>query len=139
MSWLIVGLGNPGAQYEGNRHNIGFMVIDELSRRAVTSFRTKFNSNHTKIRLGNEDAHLLQPMTYMNRSGTSVGAAATFFKVEAERTIVVHDELDIPAGENDAVHTETFRNWTDRPMTIVSMTLSSVGRRLTKALLSPLF
>lgn len=99
MSWLVVGLGNPGASYRGHRHNIGFLVVDELSRRAAGSFRTKFNGNHAKIRLGLEDAHLLQPMTYMNLSGTSLGAAASFFKVPAEKVIVIHDELDIPAGD----------------------------------------
>ena len=99
MSWLIVGLGNPGPQYEGNRHNIGFLVADELNRRAAGSFRNKFHGNHAKIRIGNEDAHLLEPTTYMNRSGISVGAAASFFKAEPSRTVVIHDELDIPHGE----------------------------------------
>ena len=99
MSWLIVGLGNPGDRYRANRHNIGFLVADELSRRAGADYRSKFHGNHTKIRMADEDAHLLQPSTYMNRSGTSVRAAATFFKVGVERTVVVHDELDIPHGE----------------------------------------
>jgi len=99
VSWLVVGLGNPGTQYQGNRHNIGFMVLDELNRRAAGSFRNKFHGQHAKTRLANQDAHLLEPTTYMNRSGISVGAAAAFFKADVAQTIVVHDELDIPHGD----------------------------------------
>ena len=99
MPWLVTGLGNPGPKYATNRHNIGFMVVDELARRAGVGFRQKFNGQVARARLAGEDALLLQPMTYMNRSGTSVAAAATFFKVAPESTVVVHDELDIPFGD----------------------------------------
>ncbi len=95
MSWLVVGLGNPGPGYSGNRHNIGFMVVDELARIMGERFRQKFKGDHARGRLGNEDLHLLKPMTYMNRSGTSVGAAAAFFKLPPENVVVIHDELDL--------------------------------------------
>lgn len=100
MTWLVVGLGNPGPGYAGHRHNIGFMVVDELARRAGATFRDKFKGRFTKALIaGREDALLIEPMTYMNRSGISVGAAAAFFKIDPERTIVVHDELDLAFGK----------------------------------------
>ncbi len=99
MAWLVVGLGNPGPKYSGHRHNVGFMVVDELARRAGASFRQKFQAQFAKARLGRHDALLLEPMTYMNRSGTSVGSAASFFKVPQDETIVIHDELDLPYGD----------------------------------------
>ncbi len=100
MTWLVVGLGNPGPGYAGHRHNIGFMVVDELARRAGATFQDKFKGRFTKALLrGREDALLIEPMTYMNRSGISVGAAAAFYKLTPERTIVVHDELDLDFGK----------------------------------------
>jgi len=99
MPWLVVGLGNPGDRYAGNRHNAGFMVVDELARRYCETFRTKFQSRTTRIRVADQDIVLLEPMTYMNRSGSSVGEAARFYKVEPAETIVVHDEIDLPFGE----------------------------------------
>ncbi len=99
MTWLVVGLGNPGREYADNRHNIGFMVVDELARRAGTELREKFNGRFAKARFGDEDVILLEPMTFMNRSGISVGAAGAFFKVPQDRTLVVHDELDLPFGQ----------------------------------------
>lgn len=98
MPWLVVGLGNPGPKYSAHRHNIGFMVLDEVARRAGASFREKFKGHFTKAMLGRHDAWLLEPMTFMNRSGVSVGAAGAFFGVPPEQTIVVHDELDLPFG-----------------------------------------
>ena len=98
MTWLAVGLGNPGPQYTNNRHNIGFMVLDELAKRGCETFRDKFNGKLTKARFGPVDAWLLKPMTFMNRSGTSVGSAGSFYNIAPERTVVVHDELDIPFG-----------------------------------------
>ncbi|MCB9729844.1 MAG: aminoacyl-tRNA hydrolase [Deltaproteobacteria bacterium] len=99
MTWLVVGLGNPGREYAGNRHNIGFMVVDELVRRAGCDWREKFNGRFTKARFGDEDVILLEPLTFMNRSGTSVGAAGAFFKVPQDRAVVVHDELDLAFGQ----------------------------------------
>jgi len=96
MSWLIVGLGNPGPKYANNRHNIGFMVVDELARRAGTdTSQKKFHGLYCKARLGREDAILLKPQQYMNRSGTSVGAAGAFYKLDPDKVLVIHDELDI--------------------------------------------
>ncbi|MFT7583255.1 MAG: PTH1 family peptidyl-tRNA hydrolase [Myxococcota bacterium] len=74
------------------------MVVDQLARWTGDGFRDKFKAHHAKGRLGNDDLHLLKPMTYMNVSGPSVGAAASFFKLPMERTIVIHDELDLPFG-----------------------------------------
>lgn len=99
MARLVVGLGNPGQGYARNRHNVGFMVVDELVRRCSGSLRGKFHGQTTKVRIGDEDVLLLQPMTYMNESGVSVAAAASFYKAEVADTIVVHDELDLPFGE----------------------------------------
>ena len=98
MPWLIAGLGNPGPKYSAHRHNIGFMVVNELAQRAGASFREKFKGQFTKSMVGRHDAWLLEPMTFMNRSGVSVGAAGAFFGVEQAQTIVVHDELDLPFG-----------------------------------------
>ena len=99
MPWLVVGLGNPGAKYANTRHNAGFMVVDELARRSCESFRKKFHGQVARCRVGNEDAILLQPMTYMNRSGISVGEAASFYKTPPEQVVVVHDEVDLPFGQ----------------------------------------
>jgi PTH1 family peptidyl-tRNA hydrolase len=97
--WLIVGLGNPGRKYASHRHNVGFMVIDELAQRTATeSFRSKFSGEMARARLGDEDAVLLKPMTYMNASGDSVQPCAAFFKVTPAETLVIHDELDLPFG-----------------------------------------
>jgi PTH1 family peptidyl-tRNA hydrolase len=98
MAWLVVGLGNPGPKYAETRHNIGFMVIDELARHAGVSFKDKFKGHVVRASLGGVDVILLKPMTFMNVSGVSVGACATFYKIPPERTLVVHDELDLSFG-----------------------------------------
>ena len=99
MTWLIAGLGNPGSGYARNRHNIGFMVVDELARRAgIATEQTKFHGTYAKARLGRFDAVVLKPQTFMNRSGISVGAAGSFFKLRPDQVVVIHDELDIPFG-----------------------------------------
>ncbi|KPK54300.1 MAG: hypothetical protein AMJ63_03660 [Myxococcales bacterium SG8_38_1] len=96
---LIAGLGNPGPKYAGNRHNVGFMVVDELRRRwGAPDFRDKFKGEFTKGRLGGDDVVLLKPLTYMNLSGESVQAAMRFFKVPLEQVVCVHDELDLEFG-----------------------------------------
>lgn len=98
--WLVVGLGNPGREYAGHRHNIGFQVIDDLARRTgADSFRTKFSGEIARTELKGEDAWLLKPMTFMNLSGDSVQPCAAFFKVAPERVLVVHDDLDLPFGD----------------------------------------
>jgi peptidyl-tRNA hydrolase, PTH1 family len=98
LDLLVVGLGNPGREYAGNRHNVGAMVVDELARRHGGSWRSKFSGRIAEIRLDGHKVALLKPETYMNESGRSVGAAASFFKVEPEAVLVVHDESDLEAG-----------------------------------------
>jgi len=93
--WLIIGLGNPGAEYAGNRHNAGFMVLDELAARA--SGRFKAHRSRSEV-LETRPAVLAKPLTYMNLSGGPVKALADFYKIGPERLIVVHDELDVPYG-----------------------------------------
>jgi peptidyl-tRNA hydrolase, PTH1 family len=94
LDLLVVGLGNPGREYARNRHNVGFMVVDELARRHGGSFRSKFSGDLAEIRLDSHKVALLKPQTYMNESGKSVGAAQRFFKLEPDAVLVVHDEGD---------------------------------------------
>jgi PTH1 family peptidyl-tRNA hydrolase len=97
--WIIAGLGNPGTKYDGTRHNIGFEVVDALARRfGAMGFQNNFHGEMDKIRIANETILLLKPLTYMNLSGKSVQAAATFFKVKPDNLLVVHDDLDLPPG-----------------------------------------
>lgn len=96
---LVVGLGNPGPQYAKNRHNVGFMVIDELLRRAGASTTTKFKGEFARANVGRESVVLLKPQTFMNLSGISVGLCASFFSIAPEDTVVVHDELDLEFGD----------------------------------------
>ncbi|MFO0549800.1 MAG: aminoacyl-tRNA hydrolase [Polyangiaceae bacterium] len=94
--WLVVGLGNPGKEYANHRHNVGFMVLEELGRRTrADSFREKFSGLYAKASHAGEEAVLLMPQTFMNLSGQSVQPAAAFFKVQPANVIVVHDELDL--------------------------------------------
>lgn len=97
--YLVVGLGNPGNRYRGNRHNVGFMIIDRMAERNQSpAFREKFDGVFAKLETGAHEVVLLKPMTYMNKSGESVQKAQAFFKVDAAHTVVVHDELDLPFG-----------------------------------------
>ncbi|WP_436773388.1 aminoacyl-tRNA hydrolase [Yinghuangia sp. YIM S09857] len=94
--WLVVGLGNPGPEYEGNRHNIGFMVADLLAARVGGKFKShKSRAQVLEGRLAGRRVVLAKPMSYMNLSGGPVTALRDFYKVPNERIIVVHDELDI--------------------------------------------
>ncbi len=97
---LLVGLGNPGKDYEDTRHNAGAILLEMLARSAGTSLRPerKFHGLYGKISLHQQDLHLLVPTTFMNRSGTAVGALAQFYKIPSDQILVAHDELDIPAG-----------------------------------------
>ena len=100
MTLLVVGLGNPGAEYAATRHNAGFFVIDELaSRGGQPAFRQKFHGELAEARLPSGPVTLLKPLTYMNESGRSVGAAVSFYKVPLESLLVIHDELDLPFAE----------------------------------------
>src|SRR5438445_13266117 len=102
LDLLVVGLGNPGREYERNRHNVGAMVVDELARRHGGSWRSKFSARIAEIRLDGHKLALLKPETYMNESGRSVGAAASFFKVAPDSLLVVHDESDLELGRLQA-------------------------------------
>ena len=97
---LIVGLGNPGADYEPTRHNAGFWFVDELARRCQQSFRpeSRFHSEVARCELQGHECRLQKPQTYMNRSGQAVRALMQFFKIPVDEILVVHDELDLPVG-----------------------------------------
>lgn len=96
----IVGLGNPGAEYERTRHNTGFWFVDALASAYRGSFRieAKFKGEVARIRIGNDDVLLLKPMTFMNKSGEAIQALAAFYKLPASDILVAHDELDLPVG-----------------------------------------
>lgn len=97
---LIVGLGNPGRKYEGTRHNIGFAVLDRLGQRhRLDVSRQKFNGLYATGPLTGEDVVLLMPQTFMNKSGKSVVAARQFYDISSEDTIVLHDDIDLDAGQ----------------------------------------
>ncbi|MDO4227195.1 aminoacyl-tRNA hydrolase [Neisseria sp.] len=97
---LIVGLGNPGAEYAQTRHNAGFWFIDELAWawKAVLKEEKKFFGETARVSRPEGDVWLLKPNTFMNRSGQAVAALASFYKIKPEEILVVHDELDIPCG-----------------------------------------
>src|SRR5919199_1896022 len=99
---LVAGLGNPGREYVQTRHNIGWMVVDELARRHGGSFRSKFSGSVADIRLDGLRLALLKPETYMNESGRSVAAAARFYKAKPEQLVVVHDDVDLEPGRLQA-------------------------------------
>lgn len=97
---LFVGLGNPGRDYAGNRHNIGFMALDRIARdHSAGPFRQKFQGLTSEARIGGERVILLMPQTYMNESGRSVGEASRFLKIPLQDIVVFHDELDLPAAK----------------------------------------
>lgn len=98
---LIVGLGNPGPDYSETRHNAGFWFCERLARELGVSFsrESRYHGLVAKTRVGGADLWLLQPQTFMNRSGQSVQALAHFYRIEPAEMLVVHDELDIPPGQ----------------------------------------
>ena len=102
LDLLVVGLGNPGREHEGDRHNVGWMVVDELARRTDARWRAKFSGQLAEIRLDGLRLALLKPETFMNDSGRSVAGAARFFKVEPESLLVVHDDVDLESGRLQA-------------------------------------
>lgn len=93
---MLVGLGNPGKRYQGNRHNVGFMVLDALALGAPSSWSKRFSGQWITADVEGESIYLLKPETYMNLSGQAVRRAADYFKVEAEAIWVVHDDVDLP-------------------------------------------
>jgi peptidyl-tRNA hydrolase, PTH1 family len=102
LDLLVAGLGNPGPRHERDRHNVGWMVVDELARRRDASFKAKFNGRLGETQLDGHRLALLKPETYMNESGRSIAAAAAFFKVPIESVLVVHDEVDLELGRLQA-------------------------------------
>jgi PTH1 family peptidyl-tRNA hydrolase len=102
LDLLVAGLGNPGREYERTRHNVGWMVVDELARRHGGSFRSKFDGQLSEVRLSDLRLALLKPETYMNVSGKSIAAARRFFKAEADTVLVVHDDVDLEPGRLQA-------------------------------------
>jgi PTH1 family peptidyl-tRNA hydrolase len=102
LDLLVAGLGNPGREYERTRHNLGWLVLDELARRHGGSWRSKFSGSFAEVRLGDLRLGLLKPETYMNESGRAVGEAARFYKVEPEGLLVVHDDVDLEPGRLQA-------------------------------------
>jgi PTH1 family peptidyl-tRNA hydrolase len=93
---LLVGLGNPGARYAGNRHNVGFMALEEIARRhAASPWRARFQGEAAEAVIGTGKALLLKPQTFMNESGRSVGEALRFHKLAPADVVVLHDELDL--------------------------------------------
>jgi PTH1 family peptidyl-tRNA hydrolase len=98
LNLLVAGLGNPGREYARNRHNVGFMVVEELARRHAAPFRAKFHGRLADLRLERGRVALLAPETFMNESGRSVAAALHYFKLEPERLLVVHDDVDLEPG-----------------------------------------
>jgi PTH1 family peptidyl-tRNA hydrolase len=102
LDLLVAGLGNPGREYAGTRHNVGWLVVDELAGRAGGSWRSKFSGQLAEVRLDSSRLALLKPETYMNESGRSIAAAARFFKVSVEAVLVVHDDVDLEEGRLQA-------------------------------------
>jgi PTH1 family peptidyl-tRNA hydrolase len=102
LDLLVAGLGNPGREYAAHRHNVGWMVVEEVGRRHGASWRGKFSGRLAELRLDGRRVALLKPETFMNESGRSVAPALRFFKLEPERLLVVHDEGDFDLGRLQA-------------------------------------
>lgn len=98
--FLIVGLGNPGKEYEGTRHNAGFMAVDELAKTySFGSFKSKFDGEIAEGKIGKEKVYILKPLTFMNLSGNAVVKAASFYKILPQNVVVFHDDMDLPVGK----------------------------------------
>ncbi|MBO7080810.1 MAG: aminoacyl-tRNA hydrolase [Neisseriaceae bacterium] len=97
---LVVGLGNPGTEYEHTRHNVGFDFVDAIAEQQSVLFseEKKFFGMLARTKIAGEEIRLLKPQTYMNKSGQSVAAVANFFRIPPEAILVIHDELDLPCG-----------------------------------------
>ncbi len=102
MDLLVAGLGNPGREHVRDRHNVGWMVVDELARRHGGSFKSKFRGRLADVRVAEMKLALLEPETYMNESGASIQSAAAFFKLPAGQVVVVHDDVDLETGRLQA-------------------------------------
>ena len=100
VSWLEVGLGNPGGQYDNTRHNAGFAVADELARRGGFAIqRVRFKALTAAAQVGGQGVLIMKPTTYMNLSGEAVGEAARFYKLTPDRVLVISDDVDLPLGK----------------------------------------
>lgn len=102
MDLLVSGLGNPGREHSRDRHNAGWMVVDELARRHQGSFKGKFRGRLADVRAGDAKLALLKPETYMNESGASIQAAAAFYKLPSQQVLVVHDDVDLETARLQA-------------------------------------
>jgi peptidyl-tRNA hydrolase, PTH1 family len=102
LDLLVAGLGNPGREYAATRHNVGWLIVDELVRRHGGSWRSKFSGQLAEVRLDGLRLGLVKPETYMNESGRSIGAAVRFFKVDPGSLLVVHDDVDLDEGRLQA-------------------------------------
>ena len=99
-TWLVVGLGNPGARYESTRHNMGFLALDRLAEREKLRFnKLRFKAWTAEWKPGGDKVLVMKPQTYMNLSGESVGAAARFYKIPADHILVVSDDIALPVGK----------------------------------------
>ena len=97
---LIVGLGNPGKEYEDTRHNIGYMVLDSFAKKLnIKIDKEKFNSKYQKVKIKGKDVLLVKPETYMNLSGTSVIQFVKYFKIDLDNILIIHDDLDLECGK----------------------------------------
>ena len=96
---IIAGLGNPGAEYAHTKHNVGFMLVDVLAEKlGAASWKEDFFSALTEVRIGGEKVFLVKPLTYMNNSGEALGPMLSYYKLDVDDLVVVHDDMDIPAG-----------------------------------------
>ena len=100
VSWLVVGLGNPGAKYENTRHNVGFMTADALAdRNGEPIRRVKYHALTSEAVIGGQSVLLMKPTTFMNLSGQAVSEAARFYKIPADHVLIVSDDVDLPLGK----------------------------------------
>ena len=100
FTWLVVGLGNPGARYESTRHNMGFLAVDRLAEREKLRFnKLRFKAWTAEWKLGENKVLVMKPQTYMNLSGEAVGEAARFYKIPADHVIVISDDISLPLGK----------------------------------------
>ena len=99
VTWIVAGLGNPDEKYQGTRHNMGFMALDYIAdKKGVDIIRSKFQGLTATVKYDDEQVLLLKPMTYMNRSGNSIGEAAKFYKIHADHVIVLCDDITLAPG-----------------------------------------
>jgi PTH1 family peptidyl-tRNA hydrolase len=102
LDLLVAGLGNPGPRHAADRHNVGWMVVDDIARRCDASFKSKFSGRFAETRIHGQRVALLAPETYMNESGRSIAAASRFYKVAPEDVLIVHDDVDLEFGRLQA-------------------------------------